>query len=122
MTTAASLRLPEWDRAVTETREPFWLCEDERRTLRDTISAFSLTTTLFPRTRQDLDAVLTELGVAEAREQVWPDKSNIVRRTRGYTSDTLPIRMSEDELRAVLSIPSLPMALHQRLAPTTETE
>lgn len=105
---------------MTHIRTPHWLGRDDRRVLAETIVDLSRATTLFPSLRTNLDAVLIELGVVEARDQVWPDKSEIVRRAHGYSADVLPIRMSSEERDAVLAIPTLPRELRQRLTGDTE--
>lgn len=96
-------------------RVPYWITQDDRRELAETICWLFGAVTVHPTTRTDLDAVLTELGVAEARDQVWPLKAHLVRKVQGYTDNVLPIRMSERERRAVLSIPILPDSLRSAL-------
>lgn len=105
---------------MTHLRTPHWLGKDDRAALAETIVDLARATTIFPSVRAHLDAVLTELGVAEARDQVWPDKSEIVRLAHGYPADVLPIRMSGEEREAVLAIPTLPTALRKRLTGATE--
>ena len=117
MTILSSL-LEEWQIPLTPIRSPHWLAKHDRTLIAEAIVDLCQTTTVFPAVRARLDAVLTELGVAEARDQMWPQKAEIVRRSQGYASDVLPIRMSDDELTAVLSLPALPTDLLERLAPT----
>ena len=115
MSSAANL-LQGWQELVPQIRVPHWLDQDDRTTLSDTITDLNQTTALFPTVREQLDAVLTELGVAEARDQVWPRKTELMRQAHGYPADVLPIRMSDEELQAVLAIPTLPTDLHHRLS------
>lgn len=122
MSTALTTLAREWNDDVAEVRRPFWLNKKDRATLAESIIDLFAHTAIFPTMRADLDAVLTELGVAEARDQVWPEKAEIVRVAHGYTPDTLPIRMSDSELDAVLSISTLAPGLQQRLAGTRETK
>lgn len=110
------------DIVPTQIRTPYWLGKDDRVSLSETIIDLFENTTVFPGVRTRLDAVLTELGVVEARDHVWPVKTEIVRRTHGYPADFLPIRMSDEERDAVLAIPTLPTALRQRLAGDTEAK
>lgn len=105
---------------MTHIRTPHWLGMDDRRALAETIVDLARNTAVFPSVRRHLDAVLTELGVVEARDQVWPAKSEIVRRAHGYSADVLPIRMSSAERETVLAIPTLPAALRKRLTGATE--
>jgi hypothetical protein len=105
-----------WQIAVTPVRMAYWLNKEHRNALAESIIDLFTNTTPFPAVRARLDAVLTELGVAEARDQLWSDKTEIVRRAQGLASDVLPIRMSDEELDAVLALPTLPTALHARLA------
>lgn len=109
-----------WGDPVSEIRIPYWLTKDDRAILAESIVDLIHSTTVFPTMRDHLDAVLTELGVAEARDQVWPTKTNIVRRAYGYSADVLPIRMSETERQMILSIPTLPKALYNKLAGALE--
>jgi hypothetical protein len=104
-----------WNPTV-EIREPFWLTRDERTLINDAIVHLVETTAVFPATRQHLDAVLTELGVAEARDHVAPTRSQIMRQAHGYTPDTIPIRMSAAESTAIASLPTLPTSIRARLS------
>lgn len=97
------------------TRTPFWLTKPERVALSEAIATLISSTAMFPAVREELDAVLTELGVVEARDTVWPAKADIVRRASGFPSDVLPIRMSDSELDAVLALPNLPNTVHTAL-------
>ena len=97
-------------------RLPCWLNEADRDTIATAIDD-ALTLDLHPVVECYLRDVRTELRVAAARDQVWPDQADVVRKASGYTADVLPIRMSEDEMAAVLSLtnlsPAARVALHE---------
>lgn len=97
------------------TRIPYWLSQPDRVALAESIIALMDTATVLPRIRDRLDAVLTELGVVEARDKVWPTQSELVRRATGYAPDVLPIQMSREERDAVLALTGLPDTVRARL-------
>lgn len=100
---------------MTQPRVPYWFTLDHRAALADAIVNLTATTTVFPTVREHLDAVLTELGVVEARDQIWPATAAVVRRATGYGPEVLPIRMSDDEVNAVLTLPLLPRSVRAAL-------
>lgn len=112
----------DWEGTMTEVRIPHWLSKTDRTDLAEAIVDLCRSTTVFPTVRDRLDAVLIELGVAEARDQVWPHKAAIVRQAHGYAADVLPIRISDQELLAVLTLPALPPSLRQQLGGSAEKE
>lgn len=111
MLTSAAFR----SEPMTVTRTAFWLAEDDRIALCETIIDVTTNTFMFPAVRAELDAVLTELGVVEARDKVWPGSAHIVRVASGYDPDVLPIRMSDSETDAVLALPTLPASVRDAL-------
>lgn len=107
--------LASLEQAPTVTRIPYWLATPERTSLAETLIEVLDTTSVFPAVRTVLEGVLTELGVAEARDRVWPDRTARVRATAGLPEDVLPIRMSRDELDAVFALPTLPSTVRAAL-------
>lgn len=105
---------------VTPTRLPCWLDPTDRQILAESIVELLTTTSTFPGLREAFDAVLTELGVAEARNHMWPERVQIARRAHGMDADVLPIRMSREERNAVLGLPQLPTTLRTKINGATE--
>jgi hypothetical protein len=88
-------------------RPPIWLDTAARATLRASTADALTVLGLPPVTECHLRDVLTELDVVRARDQVWPSANARVRRVTGYAADVLPIRLSEDELIAILTTADL---------------
>lgn len=88
-------------------RAPYWLGYDQRTALAGSIEHLLDTCQVMPPLRTSLTAVLAELGVVAARDHVWPQSARIVRQITGYNDDVLPIRMSNDEHAAVLTLTTL---------------
>lgn len=100
-------------------RIPYWLDGAQRDRLADAIHALLDGGCLpHPALSRHLAAVLIELGVASARDRVWPVKADRVRRATGLPPDALPVRMSAEEVAAVLSLPDLGPVLRGLLDPT----
>jgi hypothetical protein len=88
-------------------RIPHWLSKADRTDLAAAISTALSAGDLHPVQECHLRDIQVELGVATARDRVWPDKAAIVRRAVGYSDDVLPIRVSEDEVNAALALTHL---------------
>ena len=101
-------------------RYPYWLGRDDRSALAETIIYLTSAVAMFPTARTSLDAVLVELGVAEARNQMWPDRAQLARTVHGHPADFLPIRMSETERDTVLGLTLIPDTVRDRLTPPTQ--
>lgn len=101
----------------SDVRRPVWMGRESRGALAEAIVTLQRNTLLFPSLKTALEQVLTELGVAEARHQMWPERAEIVRRTQGHPVDYLPIRMSREERSAIATVPFLPADLHEQLSP-----
>lgn len=86
-------------------RIPHWLTLAQRTELSETIASVLRQTVVLPTTRHTFEEVLTELGVAQARDVVWPEKTQQVRAAAHLADDVLPIRMSHHELSVVLTLP-----------------
>lgn len=101
-------------------RHAYWLSRDDRSGLAEAIVTLQASAALFPATKRALDAILVELGVAEARDSMWPERAGLVRAVQGHPTDHLPIRMSDAERDAIMGISLLPDPVRNRLAPSTE--
>lgn len=101
-------------------RYPYWLSREDRSALAETIVYLTSTVAMFPAARTALDAVLLELGVAEARNQMWPDRVELARNVNGHPEDHLPIRMSEAERDTVLGLTLIPDTVRDALNPPTQ--
>ncbi|NEK87575.1 hypothetical protein GCU60_17695 [Blastococcus saxobsidens] len=99
--------LPAGD-AGAQTMIPHWLDATARERLAGTVRAALDEPSVHPVTTIHLHDVLTELHVATAREAIWPASTARVRLATGWDEDVLPVRLSSDELSAVLSLPGLP--------------
>ena len=104
----------------TTLRYPYWMGHEDRSALAESIVYLTSTVAMFPAARHALDAVLVELGVAEARNQMWPDRAQLSRSINGYPEDYLPIRMSEAERITVLGLSLIPDTVRDRLNPPTQ--
>lgn len=98
------------------TRLPCWMTSADRTALEAAIRELCASTALVPALRTMLEAVSLELGVAEARDQVWPTVGQVRRQASQASPDVLPVRMSEEERAAVLTIPTLDAGVRSRLA------
>lgn len=107
-------------RPDTTLRYPYWLGREDRSALAETIAYLTTTVAMFPAARTALDAVMLELGVAEARNQMWPDRADLARAVSGHPEDYLPIRMSETERDTVLGLTLIPDSVRDRLTPPTQ--
>jgi hypothetical protein len=87
---------------------PHWLAAGVRDELAATVLSALETSGVHPVAAIHLGDVLTELHVAAARDRVWPAPAERVRRATGWSSDVLPVRLSEAELACVLELPALP--------------
>lgn len=85
-----------------DVRTPYWLSTNDRAALADAINAALAAPGLHPVPACHLHDVAAELRVAAARDHLWPEKADLVRRATGVSADVLPIRMSDDEVAAVL--------------------
>lgn len=99
--------LPAGD-AGAQTMVPHWLDADARARLARTVRAALDEPSVHPVTMIHLQDVLTELHVATAREAIWPASTARVRLATGWDEDVLPVRLSPDELAAVLDLADLP--------------
>jgi hypothetical protein len=90
---------------------PHWLDASARERLAGTVRVALDAPSVHPVTTIHLQDVLTELHVAAAREAVWPASTARVRLATGWKDDVLPVRLSSDELAAVLGLPELPELL-----------
>lgn len=106
-------------RPDTTLRHPYWLGREDRSAMAEAIVYLTSTVAMFPQARHALDAVLLELGVAEARNQMWPDRAELARSINGHPEDHLPIRMSEAERDTVLGLTLIPETVRDRLTPPT---
>lgn len=101
-------------------RAPRWLGPQQRAQLAAVIRRYLHSPPPpAPPTASVLEAVLTELEVASARDHMWPHRTLIARIAAGHPNETVPIRISDSELTAVLSIPDLPGELRDALTCTT---
>lgn len=96
-------------------RIPYWLASAERTDLARLIVSTLTASDVLPTLEAMLGGVLTELGVAEARDRVWPDRTSQVRAAAGLDLDVLPVRMSREEIEAVRSLPDLPVPVRDAL-------
>lgn len=97
-------------------RQPFWLTHNQRTVLAEAIVTMTGSMLLPVGTRAHLEAVLTELGVAEARDVMWPVQTQQAREMARMPADALPVRMSREEVEAVTSMPTFPGALQGPLS------
>ena len=98
-----------------QTMVPHWLDADARTRLAGAVRIALDEPSVHPVTTIHLEDVLTELHVAAAREAVWPASTARVRLATGWTDDVLPVRLSSEELAAVLGLPELPDGLRTLL-------
>jgi len=106
--------LPAGDSGV-QTMVPHWVDAAARERLAAVVRVALDEPALHPVTTIHLQDVLTELHVAAAREAVWPASTARVRLATGWNDDVLPVRLSRDELAAVLRLPGLPGFLRSLL-------
>ena len=99
--------LPAGD-AGPQTMVPHWLDAAARERLADAVRTALDEPSAQPVSAIHLQDVLTELHVAAAREAVWPASTARVRLATGWDDDVLPVRLSSDELAAVLHLAELP--------------
>ena len=97
------------------TMVPHWLDAAARERLAEAVRVALDEPTTHPVTTIHLQDVLTELHVAAARDAVWPASTARVRMATGWKDDVLPVRLSADELAAVLGLPGLPELLRDLL-------
>lgn len=100
---------------LPQARTPMWLTADERADLTSAIVTFLDTVRVFPAHQALLADVLLELEVTSARDRLWPTAADPVRRAAGYSPDTVAVRMSADERRAIATLPNLPAAVSAAL-------
>lgn len=93
--------------AAGEALVPHWLTAGERAELDQAVPAALWGTALHPVAAIHLGDVVTELQVAAARELVWPDPIERVRRATGWGADVVPVRLSAPELDSVLAVAQL---------------
>lgn len=93
-----------------------WLGATERSALRAAIETFSSGITCLPVVADALTGAVTELDVVEARDALWPHTSMVTRRAGGIPADSMPVRLSADELHVLTTLPTLPE--HVRVALT----
>jgi hypothetical protein len=94
---------------------PHWLEGDDRELLARVVRAALAGGSVHPVAGIHLEDVLTELHVAAARDLVWPASAARVRLATGWDDDVLPVRLSAAELAGLLSLPTLPSGLRDRL-------
>lgn len=85
-----------------------WLTCEARSDLAETIIDLTQRTVTLPHVSVALDNILTELGVAEARDQMWPDRAHVVRQAHGLPADALPVRFTATELELAAGLATLP--------------
>lgn len=102
---------PAHEAALLPVRTPMWLTADERADLTSAIVTFLDAVRVFPTHQELLSGVLLELEVTSARDRLWPAAATPARTAAGYTPDTVAVRISDDERRAVCTIPNLPAAV-----------
>lgn len=100
---------PAPDLDLPAVRTPMWLTADERADLTTAIVTFLNAVRVFPAHQALLSDVLLELEVTSARDRLWPVTA--ARTAAGYTPDTIAVRVSDDERRAISTIPNLPAAV-----------
>ena len=99
-----------------QTMVPHWLDAAARERLAGTVRVALDEPSVHPVATIHLQDVLTELHVAAAREALWPASTARVRLATGWDDDVLPVRLSRDELAAVLALPRVPASLGRLLA------
>lgn len=85
-------------------RLPIWLNLAQRLNLADEVRAALDRHVDSWQTLKHLTEVLLELEVVGARDTVWPVKAQAARKASGRSPDTLPVRMSGDEIFASLAL------------------
>lgn len=104
-------------------RHPYWLSRTDRSDLAEAVLTLQRAVALFPSTKAALEAVVVELGVAEARDRMWPERAGLARAVHGYPQDHLPVRMSDTERDAVLGVTLISDSVRNRLStPNTGQE
>ena len=87
---------------MSKARLPYWLAGEDRNALAGACRAALHGDAAGTHDAAALQDVLTELGVATARDSAWPASAPLLRRAAGWADDVVPIRMSTDEIAAVL--------------------
>lgn len=95
----------------TSVRTPVWISRENRAMLIELLN----TVIVDPRTSaadaEALDTAVGEIGVAEARDHLWPETLMNQRAVKGYPKDWIPVWFSDEERRALSAIMSMPAAL-----------
>ncbi|MPQ99520.1 hypothetical protein GB931_16675 [Modestobacter sp. I12A-02628] len=96
-------------------RLPHWMDAAARHALGASLRSALDGGELHPVDAVQLEDVLTELQVAGARDMVWPESGDRVRRAVGLAGDVVPVRLSAGELASVLGLADLPESLRAGL-------
>lgn len=88
---------------MDDVRFPVWLTHAQRSRLDAVLGGF-ISTVMLPAARTTIEGIRAEIGVAVARDHLWPDAARAVRAATGMPEDALPVLMSTHEKQTVLRL------------------
>lgn len=103
---------------MTMNRTPVWMESNDISSLTEIVVLFCETTS-DTTMRQIAEDILTEFGVAISRVRGTGYQSAVLAKVLGFNKDSVPLRLSSDEINFLLSLP-LPEEMKLRLPKVEE--